>query len=486
VAATAARPVNPRAPWRPLAARLTEGERDRVFAACRRLLAFARTLERWPSLSALERHGRLPDATAFVSLYSGGKLRGCYGSHEGGPTERLLRAFLAATHDPRFGGIAAKEPGLTAQVSYLRSLRRVPADRIEGVLEPGSDGVGLVTPAGAATLLLPQVARESGLDAPMLLDRLARKAGLTGAAELRAHQLFVFRSEDVVIRESRPRPARGAGSSSIEMAAAWLSRLVDARGDVLFAIDARSGARSTTGTLHHGRSAMVVRALLAHGGFATVAARAQARLAEDVRRGLRGGALLGWPAESDRMAGTLALATLAGIDMRAELRAFLDAHAEVAASPWHAAQCVAALGPAAPPALWRACVDDLRVRPWAPWTALAARAMQDGETLGRAVAALVGALRAGGTFAGGAGVTALPELALTAITVEALAGLPTQEARAGCRRGRRFLRRWQMAVDRAPAAVDPTLAAGAFPASPVSFHLRADITAHALLALLRW
>jgi hypothetical protein len=324
------------------------------------------------------------------------------------------------------------------------------------------------------------------LDAPMLLDRLARKAGLTGPAELAAHQLFVFRTENVVIRESRaqPRHSRLAAAAPTDRAAAWLSRLVDAQGEALFAIDARTGARTQSGTLHHGRTAMVVRALLAHGGFPTAAARAKARLAEDLRRALRGGDVPGWPAASDQIAGTLALASLAGVDMRAELRAFLDAHAEVAASPWHAAQCVAALGPAAPGALWRACVDDLGVRPWAPWTVLAARAVRDGETLGRSVAALVAALRAGGTFAGGAGVTAVPELALTAITVEALAGLPTREARAGCRRGRGFLRRWQMSADRAPASVDLTVAAGAFPASPVSLHLRGDITAHALLALL--
>ena len=49
-----------------------------------------------------------PDATPFVSLYARGMLRGCFGSDEGRPHERVTRAFLRALDDVRYGGIRAR------------------------------------------------------------------------------------------------------------------------------------------------------------------------------------------------------------------------------------------------------------------------------------------------------------------------------------------------------------------------------------------
>jgi hypothetical protein len=84
-----------------------------------------------------------------------------------------------------------------------------------------------------------------------------------------------------------------------------------------------------------------------------------------------------------------------------------------------------------------------------------------------------------------AGRTEVPEIALTAITVEALAPLlaTSAQTRAAVARARRFLERWQLRPGRVPAALDPTFAEGAFPLSPVVPFGRGDATAHALLAL---
>jgi AMMECR1 domain-containing protein len=473
--------VSARPPWRSLRAPLAEAERRAVVRYTARLLRWARTLRRWPAANGAEA-AALPDATPFVSLYAGGRLVGCYGHRADAPAARLARAFLAAAHDGRFAARApSRSPTLMAQVAYLRRLRPVPASALAARLEPGTSGVAVVAADGRATLLLPQVAREAGLDGAALVERLAHKAGLArGAAG--DHRWFTFEAEEIVVGPFDR--ARHGQDDAVDRAAGWLAGLVDARGGALFAVDARAGTRAKSGPLHHGRTAVLVRALAAHGGHAQVVARAHRRLLRDIRRALAGAAVEGWPAEPDRVAGTLALALLAGLPLRAELDAWLAAHPEVAASPWHAAQCVTALGPAAPAPLWRACLVDLAARPWAPWTAMAARARADGPALARCVPALVESVRASAPHRGGAAVTAIPETALTAVTVEALHGLDEEAARAARRRARRFLARWQITAARPSDTVPPRLTVGAFPASPVSSYLRADITAHALLALL--
>jgi hypothetical protein len=78
----------------------------------------------------------------------------------------------------------------------------------------------------------------------------------------------------------------------------------------------------------------------------------------------------------------------------------------------------------------------------------------------------------------------VPEVALTALVVEALEGLPDAAARAVVRRARSFLSTWQLLPGSVPAALEPSLAAGAFPLSPIAVDvLRCDVTAHAVLAL---
>jgi hypothetical protein len=209
--------------------------------------------------------------------------------------------------------------------------------------------------------------------------------------------------------------------------------------------------------------------------------RGRAWIEGEVSRALRADATEGWPDDPSVVAGTLAFACQAGIDLVGELRAHAE-RAELASNVWHAAQVVCALGRRSPPALFRACVADLERRPWAPWTALAARELGDAKVIARCERALSDALRSSPPHQGGAAVTGVPEIALTAVSIEALAGLSSKSARNAVARGQAFLRRWQMGSN-ASASLELKACRGAFPASPVASLLRCDVTGHALLAL---
>lgn len=462
-----------RFPLRPLRAALRTRERDEVRRYVRGLLRWHATLRSWPRPAE-----GVPDATPFVSLYVRGGLRGCYGADDGPRAERLARAFVLASADARFGGATREERAhAAAQIAYLRDVRRVDAGHVERELEVGVDGLALVDARGRAVVLLPSVAREGRLDVDGFVRTLAEKAGVP-RAQWAGAGVFLFRTEEIPVRrdgetsDEEPR-------DPLDAAASHLARLVDARGDVAFALHPRTGARTARGEMHHGRVAVAIRALAEHGGHARVAARAGARLARDVASSMRGGRVEGWPERPDMVAGTLALVSMAGVDVRRDLRSWVEARPELAGSPWHAAQAVAALGKEAPAALWAACVGDLDARPWAPWTAIAARARGDDGVLARCASALEASIRAAPPHRGGCSARAVPEIALTAVTVEALASLPA--ARAAVRRGRAFLRAWQVPGE--PPASLVSEAAGAFFASPILEALRVDITGHAMLAL---
>jgi hypothetical protein len=235
--------------------------------------------------------------------------------------------------------------------------------------------------------------------------------------------------------------------------------------------------------MYHGRAAVLLQALRAWPTHRRRRALAARRLTEEIEAGTRGRAPHAWPDDEAQLAGTLALAVLAGLPFREQLRARAASQA-LRESAWHAAQVVTALGSDAPSELWQRCVDDLDRRPWAPWTALAAIELGDRATYARAARGLVDALAARSVHRGGVTLRAVPELAVTAVTIEALAAGPRSAAGAAAiARGRAFLTRWQLAPGKIPAAIDPASAMGAFPASPVASALRCDVTAHALLAL---
>ncbi len=439
----------------------------------RGLLRWNATLDAWP------RPGPVPNATPFVALYCRGSLRGCYGAEEGAPAERLARAFLLAATDARFGGSRREErEEAAAQVVYLRHARRVDAGVVERELEVGREGIALVDANGRAIVLLPSVARDGRLDVDGFIRTMAEKAKLPRSEWTHAG-VYLFTTEEVPVRRSTPHRGHGA-RRPLDAAAAHLAGLIDADGGMTFALDPRTGKRTPRGEMHHGRVAVALRALGEHGGHERALTRARSRLEHEVRAALRGTEVAAWPERADMVAGTLALAVIGGVDVQRDLSAWIGAHPAVAGSPWHAAQVVSALGQDAPASLWEACVRDLDVHPWAPWTAIAARARRDHAVTARCTPALVDSIRRAAPHAGGTAVRAIPETALTAVTVEALAGLPGTSA--AVRRARAFLRAWQVPED-PPASLACEEAAGAFVASPVVEALRVDITGHAWLAL---
>ncbi len=459
-------------PWRALSRPLDDRERAAVAASVAKLLGWQRTLGRWP------RAPGVPEATPFVSLYAEGRLRGCFGSTEGDAAEQLQRAFLSALSDPRFGGIQPSErDGLVAEVSYLVGPRRVRHAELGRRFELGVHGIAAAPPGRGPVLLLPSVARDERADLDGLLRALAAKAGLES---VESTQLFLFTAESVRVRSGVV--ARARPLDPIDAAARWLARRVAPDGAVPFAVDARSQTTFPHGVFSHGRAAVVVHALAAHGGHPGVVARASAWLTEQIRDALSGRPVPDWPDDPAQAAGSVALAVLAGLDLDRELVELANRR-ELRAHAWHAAQVVAALGQRAPAALWQACLRDLEPRPWAPWTALAARTRGDAEALERAEQSLVDSIRTRAPYRGAADVTPVPEVALTAAVAEALAGSSSRLAIAARKRAQSFLLRAQLLGDRIPAPLDPALADGAFPLSPILDVLRADVTGHALLAL---
>jgi AMMECR1 domain-containing protein len=465
-----------------LARALGARERKQLEMQLCALLAWQRDLARWPSPRPS------PRAIPFVSLYARGRLTGCMGSGEGAPGERLARAFVSALGDARFPGpMPAERATLSAQVAYVRDVEMIAPRDVEAALEPGTHGVAIVRGEGAPVMLLPQVARDDRLDAPMMLKALAQKSGADVAAADARLLLFVT---DVVaarlddgMKRTHARTKKIA--SGVDAAAAWLSTLVGRDGSVTFAVDARRRERHATGVMHHGRAAVLIQALSRHGGFASEARRATSWLEREIARGLAHGesGVASWPKNDASIAGTLALAMLAGARVESDLVAFARSHEDaIAREPWHAAQVVAALGPRASPSLWASCTNDLEKKQWAPWTALAARARNDASVFALLEDTLVASIRTNAPHEGGANVTPVPETALTAITVEALDAIGSKKARRAADRGRAFLTRWQLCEHDLPAPLSVDLAAGAFPASPVLDALRCDIVAHALIA----
>ena len=461
-------------PWRTLDAPLTGAERRQLQRSLHALLVWQKDLRAWtPCRSA-------PDALPFVALYAGGRLFGCMGSDEGSPGERLARAFLRALSDQRFAAVSRQGRGsLVASVSYMRGVRMRSEAELLAEVELGTQGIGLLPAAGGGpVILLPSVAREGGLTAPQLVATLLQKANLPAGADF---SLFLFDTEMVVARLG----ARGTEAMApVDAAAAWLARLVAADGKVAFAVDPRTGEARAIGPMHHGRSATVLQALALHGGHARRVAKGRAWLEREARAALGGRPIEGWPTDPAMVAGTLALAVLAGARLAPELAAFVASTPAVAKTPWHAAQVACALGAETPEPVWRACVADLETRPWSPWTTLAARVRGDGATLARAEAALVASVRSAGPYVGGVASgtpSGIPETAITAVTAEALGPSRRADARAAVRRARGFLERLQ--CSEAGPAMAHASCFGAFPASPVAMLLRGDVTAHAAIAL---
>src|ERR1041385_1449296 len=262
----------------------------------------------------------------------------------------------------------------------------------------------------------------------------------------------------------------------------WLSERVRADGSVAFGLDPRSTHDEPSGPMLHGRAAVVAEALATHRAGRSAAKRVRAWLEREIRRALSGERVAAWPDDAATVAGTLALAKLAGADVGSSLQE-LAGNDGVCDMPWHAAQVACALGREAPESLWRACVRSLDSDPRAPWIAMAAARREDWDVFERVAVVLASNVRESGPHRGGVGAGPVPEVALTALTVEALAPARTDPVRRARHLAKEFVERSQVLGDVLPEAVDPDRVHGGFPMTPVHGFMRVDVTAHAVMAM---
>jgi AmmeMemoRadiSam system protein A len=138
----------------------------------------------------------------FVTLESGGHLRGCIGYVA--PLFPLYKAVIncsvsAATNDPRFQSLSLEELGeIEIEISVLSSAKIV--TDIEQI-QVGAHGL-MISHKGARGLLLPQVAVEHGWEREEFLNETCRKAGLPldawkKEATIESFTALVFRETDL-------------------------------------------------------------------------------------------------------------------------------------------------------------------------------------------------------------------------------------------------------------------------------------------------
>ena len=399
-------------PWVPLARPLSATSRAAVAQVMDGLLAWQIDLRVFPHVTGT------PEATPFVALYADGRLRGSFGSIEGSRSERLARAFLYALFDPRYGGVQPDERArAVARVSYLCSARRVSTAELRRDFELGTDGIAVMLD-DRATLLLPSVAVDERVDVRGMLALAARKIDLPESHLSRA-TLATFHTEEITVRLGSRGGTKRRKVRPLDAAAEWLSDRVGRSGRVGFGVDARQRVELEQGPFLHGRAAVVIQALAAHGGHPRIVERARRWLAAEVRAALDGRHPPGWPEDPAASAGAIALASRAGIDVERQLATAAN-HPRLLQNPWHGAQVVASLGRRAPERLWSACIADLSKQPWAPWTAIAAHEVGDEHIWRRAERDLCQSIRRRAPYAGSVHVSATGEVALTALTAEAL------------------------------------------------------------------
>jgi hypothetical protein len=133
---------------------------------------------------------------AFVTLKTGGKLRGCIGHIQ--PSKPLSQTVIdmaeaAAFQDPRFPPLTAKElTDLSLEISALTPLKKI--DSITEI-EVGKHGLFLERGFNSG-LLLPQVASEYGWDRQTFLEQTCQKAGLPKEAwKDKKTKIYIFSAE---------------------------------------------------------------------------------------------------------------------------------------------------------------------------------------------------------------------------------------------------------------------------------------------------
>jgi hypothetical protein len=274
--------------------------------------------------------------------------------------------------------------------------------------------------------------------------------------------------------------AKSQRERSLRRGAEWLSQAVLADGSLRLTLDASTGSEQLHGEFYHGRAAIVLMALERVVPDHASTQRLRQFLEQEVLLLLSGKTPEAWPTTPEAQLGTLALLKLARVEhplLNQQLT--LEDFGQGPAASWHLAQVVAALGEAAGREAWARCQESLKSTAWPCWTALAARKLDDQSTLARAVRNLQSALGPLGP-SGECQGPSLP-LALVAAAVEGLAPETAPEAKQRIRAAESYLMRWQ--IDDTTPDVDLRLGLGAFPLVPNDTTLRADVTAHALLAL---
>jgi len=147
-----------------------------------------------PALAGSDQVNR--HAGAFVTLHTGGELRGCIGHVEADkPLADVVAscAVSAAKSDPRFAPITSSElDALDVEISVLGEFE--PVQSLADIAV-GRHGL-LIEDGWRRGLLLPQVATEWGWDAAQFVEQTCRKAGLPlDAWPSRGATLYRFEAE---------------------------------------------------------------------------------------------------------------------------------------------------------------------------------------------------------------------------------------------------------------------------------------------------
>ena len=141
---------------------------------------------------------------AFVTLKSGGNLRGCIGQIRGYQPLNITIAEMAVAasfEDPRFPQLTADEyKSLEFEISVLSTLKRV-NDINE--IEIGRHGL-LIKMDMHSGLLLPQVATEYKWDSKTFLEQTCVKAGLDNDSWHDIKEVSIFKFQSQVFSEIRP------------------------------------------------------------------------------------------------------------------------------------------------------------------------------------------------------------------------------------------------------------------------------------------
>ncbi len=159
---------------------LSQADREELLRVARRTLEVFLEHGKTPSVETESDH-LLEARGAFVTLHKGVQLRGCIGTFEArdpliDTVQRM--AVAAATKDPRFPSVVAKElSAIWLEISALTPLRRAAADEVE----VGTHGV-YVSRGFSRGVLLPQVATEHNWDRETFLKHTCLKAQLPADA----------------------------------------------------------------------------------------------------------------------------------------------------------------------------------------------------------------------------------------------------------------------------------------------------------------